>query len=121
MTHVLTDGPGRQYTAPAHRPRPRPRTTTVTDGPLGELATLAHLSDLARRSSPGLMHRAILEGNAPADVATAAGLSVGQAHIRWNEWAGAYRGPGVPLVEYLRVHTAFAEALGSGTGDQDVA
>ncbi len=101
MTSVLTDSLGNS------RPLPRPRPRPVTADTLAELAGLASLAELARRSSPSLMHRAILAGTAPATVAAAAKIDVAEAHIRWHEWADT----AVGRDEYLRVHTAFAEAV----------
>ncbi|UOZ02893.1 MULTISPECIES: hypothetical protein [unclassified Amycolatopsis] len=103
MTSVLTGGRENARRVPPQQRRP--------DGgdPSAELTRLAALADLARRSTPPIMHRAILAGGDPASVAAAARLSAAQAHIRWHEWAGT----SVPLDEYLRVHTAFADAIGA--------
>ncbi|WP_372662476.1 hypothetical protein [Amycolatopsis kentuckyensis] len=101
MTSVLTDG------LESSRPVPAPRRRPVASDALTELGRLAALAELARRSSPSLMHHAILAGTAPATVAAAAQLDVAEAHIRWHEWADA----AVGRDEYLRVHTAFAEAV----------
>jgi hypothetical protein len=101
MTSVLTDG------LENSRPVPLPRRRPVTSDTLAELARLAALAELARRSSPSLMHHAILAGTSPATVAAAAKVDVAEAHIRWHEWADA----AVGRDEYLRVHTAFAEAV----------
>jgi hypothetical protein len=101
MTSVLTDGLENARRLPPQR---RPSTDGAT-----ELARLAALAEFARRSTPPLMHRAILAGGSPAAVAAEAKLRVGEAHIRWHEWAGT----SVPLDEYLRVHTAFADAIGA--------
>ena len=101
MTSVLTDG------LENPRPVPRPRRRPVTSDTLAELARLAALAELARRSSPSLMHHAILAGTSPATVAAAAKDDVAEAHIRWHEWADT----AVGRDEYLRVHTAFAEAV----------
>jgi len=97
MTSVLTDSLGK-----VPRPRPRPAASDT----LAELARLAALAELARRSSPSLMHHAILAGIFPATVA-AAKIDVAEAHIRWHEWADT----AVGRDEYLRLHTAFAEAV----------
>jgi hypothetical protein len=101
MTSVLTDG------LENSRPVPRPRRRPVTSDTLAELARLAALAELARRSSPSLMHHAILAGTSPATVAAAAKIGVAEAHIRWHEWADT----AVGRDEYLRVHAAFAEAV----------
>ncbi|MEU7787579.1 hypothetical protein [Amycolatopsis sp. NPDC049159] len=101
MTSVLTDG--LENARPVPRPRPRP----VASETLTELARLAALAELARRSSPSLMHHAILAGTSPATVAAAAQIDVAEAHIRWHEWADT----AVGRDEYLRVHTAFADAV----------
>ncbi|WP_370962092.1 hypothetical protein [Amycolatopsis sp. cg9] len=101
MTSVLTDG--LENSRPVPRPRPRP----VTSDTLAELARLAALAELARRSSPSLMHHAVLAGTSPAEVAAAARIDVAEAHIRWHEWADS----AVGRDEYVRVHTAFAEAV----------
>ncbi|MFG1645576.1 hypothetical protein ACGFMK_35290 [Amycolatopsis sp. NPDC049252] len=90
----------------ARRVPPQQRRPDGGD-PLADLARYSAAADLARRSTPPLLHRAILAGADPVSVATAAKLGVGQAHIRWHEWAVTT----VPLDEYLRVHTAFADAL----------
>jgi hypothetical protein len=102
MTSVLTDG---RHDA---RQVPPPRRLGKGD-PLADLTRHAARAGLARRSTPSLMHRAILAGTAPTAVAAAAELSVAEAHIRWHEWAGT----SVSLDEYLRVHTAFADAIGA--------
>jgi hypothetical protein len=102
MTSVLTAG--------RHNTRQVPPQRRLGKGdPLADLARHAAQADLARRSTPSLMHRAVLAGSAAATVAAAAELSVAEAHIRWHEWAGTT----VPLDEYLRVHTAFADAIGA--------
>ncbi|WP_326834496.1 hypothetical protein VSH64_06150 [Amycolatopsis rhabdoformis] len=83
---------------------------------LHRLAAMASLQDWVRRSSPVLMHEAVLAGESPAEVAAAARLSVAEAHLTWNTWASrrlaasAVTEP-LPLRQYLRVHTAFARAL----------
>ena len=101
MTSVLTDGLENSRQVPRPRPRPVPSDT------LSELARLAALAELAQRSSPSLMHHAILAGTSPATVAAAAKVDVAEAHIRWHEWADT----AVGRDEYVRVHTAFAEAV----------
>ncbi|MGW4489967.1 hypothetical protein ACWEOE_39875 [Amycolatopsis sp. NPDC004368] len=77
---------------------------------------MASLQDWVRRSSPVLMHEAVLAGENPTEVAAAARLSVAEAHLTWNTWAtrrlaSPTVGEPLPLRQYLRVHTAFAEAL----------
>ncbi|MEV6643128.1 hypothetical protein [Amycolatopsis sp. NPDC051371] len=89
------------------RPVPVPRRRPVAPDALAELTRLASLAELARTSSPSLMHHAILAGTGPATVAAAANIDVAQAHVRWHAWAET----AVGLDEYLRVHAAFAEAL----------
>ncbi|SFW85135.1 hypothetical protein [Amycolatopsis australiensis] len=101
MTSVLTDG------LENSRPVPRPRRRPVAHDALAELARLAALAELAKSSSPSLMHHAILAGAGPAAVAAAAKIDVAEAHVRWHEWADT----AVALDEYLRVHAAFAEAV----------
>ncbi|MCR6485146.1 hypothetical protein M8542_20155 [Amycolatopsis sp. OK19-0408] len=101
MTSVLTDG------LENARPVPVPRRRPVASEALGELTRLASLAELARRSSPSLMHHAILAGTSPATVAAAAKIDVAEAHLRWHAWADT----AVGLEEYLRVHAAFAEAV----------
>lgn len=83
---------------------------------LHRLAAMASLQDWVRRSSPVLMHEAVLAGENPTEVAAAARLSVAEAHLTWNTWAtrrlaSPTVGEPLPLRQYLRVHTAFAEAL----------
>ncbi|WP_206784741.1 hypothetical protein [Amycolatopsis sp. MtRt-6] len=95
MTSVLTDGV------------PRPRRRPVARDALAELARLAALAELARNSSPSLMHQAVLAGTSPARVAAAAKLDVAEAHVRWHAWADS----AVSLEEYLHVHAAFAAAV----------
>ncbi|MFI5585916.1 hypothetical protein ACIA5G_12840 [Amycolatopsis sp. NPDC051758] len=94
MTSVLENA--RAVPAPRRRP-----------DALAELARLAALADLARSSSPSLMHHAILAGTSPATVAAAAKIDVAEAHVRWHAWAET----AVGLDEYLPVHAAFAEAV----------
>ena len=94
MTSVLENA--RAVPAPRRRP-----------DALAELARLAALADLARSSSPSLMHHAILAGTSPVTVAAAAKLDVAEAHVRWHAWAET----AVGLDEYLPVHAAFAEAV----------
>jgi hypothetical protein len=101
MTSVLTDGAGNS------RPVPRPRRRPAAHDALAELARLAALAELARSSSPALMHQAILAGTSPAGVAAAAQLGIAEAHVRWHEWAES----AVGLAEYLSVHDTFAAAL----------
>ncbi|WIV55763.1 hypothetical protein [Amycolatopsis nalaikhensis] len=101
MTSVLTDG--RENPHPVPGPRHRP----VAPDALTELARLAALAELARRASPSLMHQAVLAGASPVKVAAAAKLDVAEAHVRWHAWAD----DSVGLEEYLRVHTAFADAV----------
>jgi hypothetical protein len=101
MTSVLTGG------LESARAVPVPRRRPVTPDALAELARLAALAELARSSSPSLMHHAILAGTSPAAVAAAAKIDVAEAHVRWHTWAET----AVDLDEYLRVHAAFAEAV----------
>ncbi len=89
------------------RPVPIPRRRPVESDALAELAHLAALAELARNSSPSLMHHAILAGTSPATVAAAAKIDVAEAHVRWHAWAET----AVGLDDYLRVHAAFAEAV----------
>jgi hypothetical protein len=89
------------------RPVPVLRRRPVASDALAELARLAALAELARSSSPSLMHHAILAGTSPATVAAAAQIDVAEAHVRWHAWAET----AVGLDEYLRVHAAFAEAV----------
>ncbi|MEU8636079.1 hypothetical protein AB0C38_28275 [Amycolatopsis sp. NPDC048633] len=86
---------------------PVPRRRPVESDALAELARLAALAELARSSSPSLMHHAILAGTSPVTVAAAAEVDVAEAHLRWHAWAET----AVGLDEYLRVHAAFAEAV----------
>jgi hypothetical protein len=97
MTSVLTEN---------SRPVPGPRRPAAGDA-LAELARLSGLAEPARRSTPSLMHQAVLAGAAPATVAAAAKIDVAEAHVRWHAWADK----AVGVDEYLRVHTAFAEAV----------
>ena len=60
MTSVLTGS----------RPVPRPRRRPVAHDALAELARLASLAELARSSSPSLMHHAILTGTIPPSTTT---------------------------------------------------
>ncbi|MEW2500563.1 hypothetical protein AB0878_08790 [Amycolatopsis sp. NPDC047767] len=100
-----------------HTTAPDPDSDTRGAGSqLHRLAAMASLQDWIRRSSPVLMHEAVLAGESPAEVASAARLSVAQAHLTWNTWAtrrlaSATPGEALPLRQYLRVHTAFARAL----------
>lgn len=89
------------------RPVPIPRRRPVAPDALAELAHLAALAELARSSSPSLMHHAILAGTSAATAAAAAKIDVAEAHVRWHAWAET----AVGLDEYLRVHAAFAEAV----------
>ncbi|MEV4596881.1 hypothetical protein AB0K15_05705 [Amycolatopsis sp. NPDC049253] len=114
-----TGAPG--ATAPdltgVHTTAPDPGSDTREGGSqLHRLAAMASLQDWIRRSSPVLMHEAVLAGESPAEVAAAARLSVAQAHLTWNTWAtrrlaSTTPGEALPLRQYLRVHTAFARAL----------
>lgn len=101
MTSVLTGGLGKP------RPVPPPRRRPAAGDTLAELARLAALAEFARSSSPPLMHHAVLAGASPVAVAAAARIDVAEAHVRWHAWADT----AVGLDEYLRVHTAFAEAV----------
>ncbi|MEU4667858.1 hypothetical protein AB0F91_07790 [Amycolatopsis sp. NPDC023774] len=100
-----------------HTTAPAPTSGTREAGSqLHRLAAMASLQDWVRRSSPVLMHEAVLAGESPTEVAAAARLSIAQAHLTWNTWAtrrlaSATPGEALPLRQYLRVHTAFARAL----------
>ncbi|QYN18172.1 hypothetical protein [Amycolatopsis sp. DSM 110486] len=100
-----------------HTTAPDTNTDTGESGSqLHRLAAMASLQEWIRRSSPVLMHEAVLAGESPAEVAAAARLSVAQAHLTWNTWAtrrlaSPTPGEALPLRRYLRVHTAFARAL----------
>ncbi|MFI5610820.1 hypothetical protein [Amycolatopsis sp. NPDC051903] len=114
--HAVRDDT-RDDTAGAGIPRrARERSSRETGPTLHRLAAMASLQDWIRRSSPVLMHEAVLAGENPAEVAAAARLTVAEAHLTWNTWASRRlatpaNGEGLTLREYLRVHTAFAGAL----------
>ncbi|UKD57528.1 MULTISPECIES: hypothetical protein [Amycolatopsis] len=79
---------------------------------------MASLRAWEQRSTPALMHQAILDGVNARHAAEAAHLSVEEAHVRWGDWAAkrlAPQHPGVaaelPVQQFLSVHAAFAAAL----------
>ncbi|GAA1965204.1 hypothetical protein GCM10009754_41500 [Amycolatopsis minnesotensis] len=66
------------------------------------------------------IHRALMAGAEPAEVARAAGCTVAEAHLRWHTWADAqlHATPApttttgtFALAHYLRVHELFATAI----------
>ncbi|WP_370937104.1 hypothetical protein [Amycolatopsis sp. cg13] len=79
---------------------------------------MASLRAWEQRSTPALMHQAILDGVNARHAAEAAHLSVAEAHVRWSAWAAkrlAPQRPGtpaeLPVQQFLNVHAAFAAAL----------
>ncbi|WP_409464648.1 hypothetical protein [Amycolatopsis sp. GA6-003] len=96
-------------------PRPAPPTVSAT---LHRLSSMASLRAWEQRSTPALMHQAILDGVNARHAAEAAHLSVAEAHVRWGAWAAQRLAPQYPGIaaelsvqQFLSVHAAFATAL----------
>ncbi|MBN9742871.1 MULTISPECIES: hypothetical protein [Amycolatopsis] len=121
MTSLITDSA--DGTAPRRGPLergfPLPRSAPPTvSSTLHRLSSMASLRAWEQRSTPALMHQAILDGVNARHAAEAAHLSVEEAHVRWGDWAAkqlAPQRPGVaaelPVQQFLNVHAAFAAAL----------
>jgi hypothetical protein len=81
---------------------------------LEELALMTVSAEWLTRWQPISMHRAILAGATPGQVAEAAGLSVRDVFERWERWADGQRGlvlagrPGVSAEAYETVRARFA-------------
>ncbi|HWD03335.1 MAG TPA: hypothetical protein VG674_12880 [Amycolatopsis sp.] len=106
------------------RPPTADRSATEREAghPLPRLAAMATLREWVRRTTPVLMHEAVLAGESPAEVAAAARLTLAEAHLTWHAWATRRLAPparvdGVSLHQYLRVHTAFADALNTAAAN----
>ncbi|MET9262043.1 hypothetical protein [Amycolatopsis sp. NPDC004079] len=121
MTSLITDDadgatPPR---GPLERGFPLPRSAPPTvSSTLHRLSSMASLRAWEQRSTPALMHQAILSGVNARHAAEAAQLSVAEAHVRWSAWAAkrlAPQRPGIaaelPVQQFLNVHAAFAAAL----------
>lgn len=98
-------------------PQPRPAPPTVSST-LHRLSSMASLRAWEQRSTPALMHQAILNGVNARHAAEAAHLSVDEAHVRWANWAAKRLAPQYPgmaaelsVQQFLSVHAAFAAAL----------
>jgi hypothetical protein len=83
---------------------------------LEELALMTVAAEWLTLWQPISMHRAILAGATPDQVAAAAGLSVSEAFEQWECWADDQRRliiagrPGVTEEEYTEVCAYFAKA-----------
>jgi hypothetical protein len=81
---------------------------------LEELALMTVAAEWLTRWQPISMHRAILAGASPEQVAAAAGLSVRDAFEQWQCWADGQRRsiigdrPGLTDEEYAVVRAGFA-------------
>jgi hypothetical protein len=92
----------------------------VLDRPAaGGLAELAYMSALAcwlARWQPIHIHRAVLAGAEPEEVAAALGGSIHEAFGRWHSWAAGQRDvlvcgePGVTAEDYEAVARVFSAA-----------
>lgn len=84
---------------------------------LEELALMTVCAEWLIRWAPISMHRAILAGASPAQVADAAGVSVRDVYERWEKWADVQRrtmiGNRASVSEeaYVTVLIRFAEAF----------
>ncbi|MFD2468653.1 hypothetical protein [Amycolatopsis silviterrae] len=123
MTSLITDdsdGPGLDGAPPRSRtgfPRPRPAPPSVSST-LHRLSSMALLRTWEQRSTPALMHDAILRGVSAHHAAEAARLTVAEAHLRWGAWASRRLTPqqvgtaaDLSVQQFLSVHAAFAAAL----------
>ncbi|MBB4682904.1 hypothetical protein [Amycolatopsis jiangsuensis] len=94
-----------------------PAQATVTS-PLRRLSAMASVRRWEQRTTPALMHEAVLGGAGAREVAESAGLSVAEAHVCWTEWAALRlvsprpgEMPELTVQQFLRVHGAFAGEL----------
>jgi hypothetical protein len=84
---------------------------------LEELALMTVAAEWLTRSQPVSVHRAILAGATPAQVADAAGTGVGDVYERWQKWADTERSimidgrPSISEEAFVTVLTRFAEAF----------
>lgn len=82
---------------------------------LEELTLMTMTAEWLTRWQPISMHRAILAGASPSQVAAAAGLGVRELFEQWRRWADGQRGsiiagcPGVTEDEYVAVQRRFVE------------
>jgi hypothetical protein len=84
---------------------------------LEALALMTVVAEWLTRGQPAAVHRAILAGATPAQVAAAAGIGVRDVYERWQEWADTERSviiggrPSVSEEAFVMVLTRFAEAF----------
>ena len=108
------DGPAVRR-GPLHRGVPLPRAQLPEASTLlHRLSSMASLRAWEHRSTPALMHHAILRGAHARQAADAAHLSVAEAHVRWCAWAAeqlSAQCPEITAQQFLNVHAAFAAAL----------
>jgi hypothetical protein len=91
---------------------------TAPEYHLEELALMTVAAEWLTRGQPVSVHRAILAGATPAQVADAAGISVRDVYERWQKWADTERSviiggrPSISEEAFVMVLTRFAEAFG---------
>jgi hypothetical protein len=71
--------------------RERPAQGRTAADELEELAVASALGDQLARSAALGMHRALLAGASPVQVAAARGVTIGQAAEQWRTWASGQR------------------------------
>lgn len=94
---------------------------------LAELATMSALAGWLNGWRPLQIHRAILAGASPQQVADAYGDALDRVYTDWQTWAHGQRSlngdasgtPGVDAEQYAHVHTIFMLTL-TGGGRQEV-
>ncbi|WP_406632572.1 hypothetical protein [Amycolatopsis sp. WGS_07] len=119
MTSLITGDSGLDGAPPRTRGFPRPRRAPPSvSATLHRLSSMASLRTWEERSTPALMHDAILRGVSAGEAAEAARLSVAEAHLRWSAWASRRLTPQqvgtaaeLSVQQFLSVHAAFAAAL----------
>ncbi|WP_020660019.1 hypothetical protein [Amycolatopsis benzoatilytica] len=116
MTSLITDDSGATaHRGPLHRGIPVPRTALPdASSLLHRLSSLASLRAWEQRSTPALMHQAILGGANACQAAEAAHLTVADAHLCWCVWATKQldrQHPDLTVEQFLTVHGAFATVL----------
>jgi hypothetical protein len=90
---------------------------TDPENHLEELALMTVAAEWLTRWQPIAVHRAILAGATPAQVADAAGIGVRDVYERWQKWADCERSvmingrPSISEEAFVTVLTRFAEAF----------